>query len=225
MEEVGIMDAYTKFPEKSTARSRRAVARFARALGAALICALLAACSASQPPQPAPESDDPHLLSGSRADKAIRLRFNADRDLNVYDSRAHSLQICVYQLDKPDAFKDLAKTQEGVTALLTAAPFDKSVRNVVRLFVQPLEDAVFELDREEKAAFVGIVCGYFDSTPENSAKLWEIKPKETTSGHLFWKSTTYSAGTLDITLRLSARAMAESKGQQQTPQQEPERAQ
>lgn len=136
----------------------------------------------------------------------------------MYESKAHSLQLCVYQLDKPDAFLDLAKTQEGVTTLLKADAFDKSVKNVVRLFVQPLEDAVYELDRAENATFVGIVCGYFDAAPENAAQVWEIKPQAVTSGRLFWKSTTYSAGALDLSLRLAARAMTEDGGSRREPQ-------
>jgi type VI secretion system VasD/TssJ family lipoprotein len=183
-----------------------------------LLCALFAGCGASEQPKPSLESGDPALVLWPRAAQAIRLRFAADRDLNMYDSKAHSVQICVYQLDNADAFLNNAKTQDGITVLLRAESFDKSVKSVVRLFAQPLEENVVELDRVEGATFVGVVCGYFDSTPEHSAGVWEIKPLATTSGHLFWKSTTYSAGTLDLALRLSARAMAEETGQGQKPQ-------
>jgi type VI secretion system VasD/TssJ family lipoprotein len=218
------MPSYRKSCDLSTARPTRVCARLARLLSAMPLCALFAlaalfaGCGASEQPKPSLASDDPALVLWPRATKAIRLQFTADRDLNVYDSKAHSVQICVYQLDKPDAFQNLAKTQDGITTLLKAESFDKSVKNAVRLFVQPLEETVFELDRVEDATFVGVVCGYFDSTPENSAGVWEIKPRTTTSGHLFWKSTTYSAGTLDLALRLSARAMAEDGGQGQASQ-------
>lgn len=201
-----MIDAYTITGGVSTARACRA----ARALLAALFCVLLAACAASEPPKPSLQAEDPSLVLWPRGEKAIRLRFSADRDLNQYDAKAHSIQICVYQLDKPDAFLNLAATQEGVTTLLKAEPFDDSVKNVVRLFTQPLEDSVFALDRVENATFVGIACGYFDSTPENAVGVWEIKPRVTTTGTLFWKSTLYSAGTLDLALRLTARAMVES---------------
>ncbi|MDR3176375.1 MAG: type VI secretion system lipoprotein TssJ [Desulfovibrio sp.] len=193
-------------------RLNPAMPRLALALSAILICTLLAGCGASGQPKPALESDRPDLVLWPRAEKAVRLRFKADRDLNMYDSKGHSIQICVYQLDKPEAFLNLAKTQEGITTLLEAGQFDKSVKNAVRLFMQPLEETVFELDRAENATFVGVVCGYFDSTPENSAKTWEIKPLMTTTGHLFWKSTTYSAGTLDLALRLTSHALAEDGG-------------
>jgi type VI secretion system VasD/TssJ family lipoprotein len=217
MERAVIMDAYRKFPGMSTDRQSPLIPRLALSLLSVLFCVFLAACGAAEPPKPALETDDPALVLWPRADKAIRLRFSADRDLNLYGAKSHSIQVCVYQLDKPDAFLDLAKTREGVTTLLKAESFNQSVKNAVRLFVQPLETTVRELDRAENATFVGIVCGYFDAAPEDSAKVWEIRPQETTTGHLFWKSTTYSAGTLDIALRLTARAMVEEGGQGREP--------
>ena len=215
------MHVYTPFRLLSTASPGSAAGRAARCLFAAFFCAALAACGASAPPPPPPQSlvaEEPGLVLWPRAEKAVRLRLSADRNLNIYGSKAHSLQICVYQLDKPDAFLDLAKTQEGVTTLLKAESFDPSVKNVVRLFVQPLEDAVYELDRAESATFVGIVCGYFDAAPENVTGVWEIKPQTATSGHLFWKTTSYSAGTLDLSLRLSAHTMTESGDKAREPQ-------
>lgn len=183
-----------------------------RALALTLILALalgLVACSSAEKPKPSLESEDPALVIWPMEEKAIRLHFRSDRDLNLYDSKPHSIQVCVYQLDNQSAFRELAKTAEGVATLLKSEAFDKSVKSVTRLFVQPLEEAVFELDRVENATHVGLVCGYFDSSPKNSINIWEIKPKESSSGHLFWSSTIYSAGTLDLSLRLSSKAMAE----------------
>ncbi|MDL2216845.1 type VI secretion system lipoprotein TssJ [Desulfovibrio sp. OttesenSCG-928-M14] len=176
------------------------------ALFALAVALPLAACSSTQP-KASLESEDPDLVLWPDEEKAVRLQFKSDRDLNLYDSKPHSIQVCVYQLDDKKAFLEQSKTPEGIATLLKAEAFDKSVKSVTRLFIQPLEDAVFELDRAEDATFVGIVSGYFDSTPANSAKLWQIKLKETRSGHLFWASTIYSAGTLELALRLTAKAM------------------
>lgn len=207
------MHAYTKTNSLSTVSCKRAFARLWFLSAAVLFCALFAGCGATSQPKASLESGDPALVLWPRAEKAVLLHFMADRALNTYDSKSHSIQVCVYQLDKPDAFQELAKTQEGVTTLLKAEPFDASVKNVVRLFVQPLEDISVALDRQEEATFVGIVCGYFESAPEDAAKVWKIPFEETTTGSLFWKSTTYSAGILDIRLRLTSRAMVESSGQ------------
>jgi type VI secretion system VasD/TssJ family lipoprotein len=173
------------------------------------VLALLVACGASGPAGPTLMSADPGQVLWPRAEKAVRLRFRADRDLNVYEGRAHSLQVCVYQMDKPDAFLALAKTGEGLMTLLQAEAFDQSVKSVDRLFIQPFETAAVELDRAEKATFVGLVCGYFAADPEKSARVWEIKPHTEKTGLLFKSKVIYSAGTLDLALRLTAEAMLE----------------
>ena len=178
-------------------------------LGALCLCG----CGASQPPAPAAQSEDPAQVLWPYAEKAITVQVSADRDLNLFDQKAHSLQFCVYQLASPEAFLDLAATQEGINRLLKADAFDPSVKSVCRMFIQPLEDNVFHLDRADGAHFVGIVCGYFDSTPENCAQVWEIPLQSESSGYLFWETTTYSAGTLALDLRLTGQAMRDKNAQ------------
>jgi type VI secretion system VasD/TssJ family lipoprotein len=208
------MAAYTKLRILSTTPPpARAAARPALVLlVAALALACLQGCGggSAQPPRPSAESEDPGNVLWSFAGKAVRLELDASKDLNAYEDRAHSLLICVYQLDKRDAFDPLAGTQDGLETLLQCAPFDKSVKSSVRIFLQPGENAVHTLDRAEGAQFVGIVCGFYESTPAQSVRLLQIQPKKTESGHLFWKSTIYSAGTLDLSLHLGANAVAEN---------------
>ena len=204
---------YTKTLPLSTADQKPCNIYIAILMLLLLACLLVTGCGAAEPPKPTLEAEDPALVIWPRAKKAIALHVSATRDLNMYDAKAHSIQVCVYQLEKGDAFLELAKTQEGIAKLLQATPFDDSVKNVMRFFVQPYEEVFLELDRAESATFVGIVGGFFDATPENSARLWEIKPKETDSGMLFWKSTIYSAGNIDIFLRLTGHAMQEAQPQ------------
>jgi type VI secretion system VasD/TssJ family lipoprotein len=182
-----------------------------------LVLAGLQGCGggSAQPPRPSAESEDPDNVLWGFADKAVRLELSASKDLNAYEGKAHSLLICVYQLDKRDAFDPLAGTQDGLQTLLQCAPFDKSVKSSVRIFLQPGENAVHSLDRAEGAQFVGIACGFYESTPAQSVRLRQLQPKQTESGHLFWKSTIYSAGTLDLSLHLSANAVAEKDAGQQ----------
>jgi type VI secretion system VasD/TssJ family lipoprotein len=186
-------------------------------LAAMLAFAGLQGCGggSAQPPRPSAESEDPGNVLWGFADKAVRLNLSASKDLNAYEGRAHSLLICVYQLDKRDAFDPLADTEDGLQTLLQCAPFDKSVKSSVRIFLQPGENAVHALDRAEGAQFVGIVCGFYESTPAQSVRLRQIQPKITESGHLFWKSTIYSAGALDLSLHLSANAVAETDAAKQ----------
>jgi type VI secretion system VasD/TssJ family lipoprotein len=179
-------------------------------LPALLCCGLLAGCgSAPLPPKPLPESEDPDNVLWPYGEKALRLRLDAARDLNFFDGKAHTLQLCVYQLDKRDAFDLHRKTQDGINSMLQCAVFDQSVKSATRIFLQPDETAAHTLDRAEGALFVGVVCGFFDSTPAQSARLWRIPLTTTQSGFLFWKSTLYSAGGLSLALHLGAQALEE----------------
>ncbi|MDR1360531.1 MAG: type VI secretion system lipoprotein TssJ [Deltaproteobacteria bacterium] len=183
----------------------------------ALLCGLLlAGCAGSAPPPKAAlESEDPDNVLWSYGEKALRLRISAAGDLNAFEDKAHTLQLCVYQLDKRDAF-DLSKgTSEGIASMLQCTAFDKSVKSATRIFLQPGETAEHSLDRAEGALFVGVVCGYFESTPEQSARLWQIPLKERQTGFLFWGSTLYSAGRLYLDLHLGAHALAEDAGREQ----------
>jgi type VI secretion system VasD/TssJ family lipoprotein len=217
------MATYTKLRGLSTTPSSARAATKLKLkfllLAAAFVLAGLQGCGggSAQPPRPSAESEDPDNVLWGFADKGVRLELSSSKDLNAYEGKAHSLLICVYQLDKRDAFDPLAGTQDGIDTLLQCAPFDKSVKSSVRIFIQPGENAVHTLDRAEGARFVGIVCGFYESTPDQSVRLLQIQPKKTESGHLFWKSTIYSAGTLALSLHLGANAVAEKNvGQQES---------
>jgi predicted component of type VI protein secretion system len=186
------------------------------------LLAVVSGCGGNGNPAPKPqkEAETPDNVLWTYESKALSLRLAADKDLNTFESKAHSLQLCLYQMDKRDAFDTLAGTDDGKDTLLQCAAFDKSVKASTRIFVQPGEVASHVLDRAEGVQFIAIVCGYFESTPEQSIKLWEIAPKITTSGHLFWKSTIYSAGSLALSLHLSAHAMGELDNMEQDAKQE-----
>jgi type VI secretion system VasD/TssJ family lipoprotein len=177
---------------------------------AMLLCAAISACGSGPPPKPTLQAEDPDNVLWGYGEKAVTLRLQAAGDVNSFEGKAHTIQLCAYQLDKQDAFNQKKGTQDGIDALLQCAPFDASVKSATRFFLQPSEMATYTLDRAEGAHFVGIVCGYFDSTPEQSAKLWEIPLGREQSGYLFWKTTLYSAGGLDLRLHLSARALEEN---------------
>jgi type VI secretion system VasD/TssJ family lipoprotein len=179
------------------------------------LCLLAAGCGSSSPPKPALESEDQDNVIWAFGGKSLRLRLNAAKDLNTFEGRAHTLQLCVYQLDQRDAF-DLKKSdQEGIEGMLQCAAFDKSVKSATRIFLQPGETALHILDRAEGARFAGVVCGYFEADPERAAKLWTIPYKEERVG-LLWKTTLYSAGDLVLWLHLAGHAMEEDQTREKT---------
>jgi type VI secretion system VasD/TssJ family lipoprotein len=198
--------AYTKHRLMST----EVLPRAAGLLLAMLLCVAFSACGSGPPPRPTPQSEDPGNVLWGHGEKAVTLRLQAAGDVNAFEGRPHTIQLCVYQLDKQNAFDQMKGTQDGIDVLLQCAAFDTSVKSATRFFLQPSEMATYTLDRAEEAHFVGVACGYFDSTPAQSARLWQIPLNREQSGHLFWKTTLYSAGDLDLRLHLSAHALEEN---------------
>ncbi len=173
------------------------------------LCLLLVACGGtSPPPKPSLESEDPALVLWPRAVGGVRLSITADRNLNLFDSRPHSVQLCIYQLSSNEAFLNLSQDQDGIKTLLKAKAFDDSVKNVVRVFMQPLESTALVFDRAENAKYIGIVAGFFDSSPKHSSGIWEIQPSVHEEG-TFFTTKIYSAGTIDLSLHLSSNALSE----------------
>ncbi len=164
-----------------------------------LCCILQTGCGGTPPPQPAKIAEDPDLVLWPRAKNGVTLRLKATKDLNWYDSKAHSLQVCIYQLEDPGQFLDLARKPNGVESLLKAEVFDKSVKDATRIFIQPGEERVEVFDRVEDGKFIGIVGGYFKSTPAQSVKTWEVDLVKSSEGLIF-TTETYSAGTIAIEL-------------------------
>ncbi len=170
------------------------------------LCGIILACSGcgtETPPQPSLQAEDPALVIWPRAEGAIQLHCSATKDLNIYNSRPHSLQVCIYQLSNGESFLNLARTQEGISKLLEAQPFDDKVKDIIRIFLQPLETTTVILDRAEGATYVGIVSGFFKSTPAQSAGLIQIMPSVENTGVIV-NTPIYSAGILDVSLRFSA---------------------
>jgi type VI secretion system VasD/TssJ family lipoprotein len=204
----------------STAGSSRNAA--ARLLLCCLLClsGICAGCGDKSPQKPTLVADSPDNVLWPFGSKAITLRISADRDLNSFQDKPHSLQLCVYQLDGRESFDRLA-TPDGIDTLLQCGAFDRSVKSSTRIFLQPEEDAVHVLNRAEGASIVAVTCGFFETSPERSTRVWAIPPKVTTSGMLFWKSTTYSAGTLNLDLHLSAHALEEDISRDRHPEDHP----
>jgi type VI secretion system VasD/TssJ family lipoprotein len=133
---------------------------------------LLFACSSAplvkQPPEWSYEKD------------AIALKFTADRQLNLFQQRAHSLLICLYQLRDPSAFNQLMDEKDGLAKLLDCNRFDPSVSHARRLVLQPNQNLTEQVDRAEGARFVGVVAGYYTLRKTGSIRTYTIAVKEHT---------------------------------------------
>jgi len=105
---------------------------------------------------------------------AINLRLKSAPDVNLYDGKAHTLLLCVYQLRDPNAFNQLFDEEDGISKLLECSRFDPSVMSSKRIVVQPGEESAKILDRSEGTKYVGIVAGYFQMEKKNIMRLMQV---------------------------------------------------
>ena len=105
---------------------------------------------------------------------ALTLRIKADRQLNLYGGKPHTLQLCIYQLKDPNSFNQLIGDEDGLYNLLECALFDESVSTTKRFTIQPGKDLVFTLDRSEGARYIGIVAGYNTLDGKRMTRLYDI---------------------------------------------------
>ena len=133
---------------------------------------------------------------------AITLDLKSGEDLNLYEGQAHTLLLCVYQLKDPNAFKQLADENEGLSALLGCSRFDASVTGSKRLVIQPNEETTKTLDRAEGTKYVGIVAGYYKMQKESMIHLENVQLSRFTK----------NPKRMEIRLFLGAQEIQEVKG-------------
>ena len=93
--------------------------------------------------------------------EAIRIHIKADHNLNLYNSKTHTLYMCFYQLSELNAFDQLAQDDSGIRRLLEAKMFDSSVAAVSSKTILSGEHITLSLDRAERAEYLAVVAGYY----------------------------------------------------------------
>jgi predicted component of type VI protein secretion system len=134
-------------------------------LSSSLICS----CATGKKIDPA----DPAITWGFR-DKAIEIFYRADKNLNQYDNKPHTILMCVFQLSDPNVFSELSTSVDGLNKLLQCSRFDASVAGFRRIIVQPGDVKQIVLDRAEGAKWLGIAAGYYNMNPDFVTRLFEI---------------------------------------------------
>ncbi len=133
------------------------------------------------------------------AAKAIQIQYRADENLNRYEDKPHTLMLVVYQVTDMKWFNSNIKDAAGLATLLAAEKPDQSVLSVDRFFIEPGEVNQVELDRYENAKWVSIVAGYYDLTPGQVTRSWELPVLIETKG-TFFKTNQARMGLLGMNL-------------------------
>lgn len=131
----------------------------------------------------------------------IHIRLKADSRLNWYGGSAHSLRVCVYQLNEPNAFNQLTDNKENFSTLLKCSRFDPGVAGFHSFSIQPGKQISETLDRAEGAKYVAIVSGYYYFHKENMYRCFEIPTVIEKSGWIKRK-VLVKPGPLNILLNL-----------------------
>jgi len=132
---------------------------------------------------------------------AIKIHVKADAQLNLSDGKPHTLLVCVYQLNEPNAFNQLAGDEEGLYRLLECGLFDNSVAAAKKLIVQPGQDSTINLDRSQGGRYVAVAAGYYLIERERIVRLHEI-PVVIEKKGLIRRTKTKKLDTLEIDLNL-----------------------
>ena len=168
-------------------------------LAAMTIAAMAAGCSSQQP---APDSPRKQAIAAVKWDyekDAINIEINADDQLNEFENEAHTLLLGVYQMSDPAPFYKFTADSSAMSASLENGTAGDGMINLTRFVVTPGAKAIVDLDRAQKAKYVGLVAGYFQIEAPRAARLFEI-PLTVDSKGLF--TTTYSAAPATLALRL-----------------------
>jgi predicted component of type VI protein secretion system len=164
-----------------------------------VILALFVSCSKKPDVPKLPKSKIEEIKDWPYEDKAIKLKFRSDANVNIHNQQNHTLFVCIYQLIDPNAFKDLTANEEGVKKLLACQRFDTSIASSDRLIVHPSEEETRSYARAEKAKWVAVVAGYYHLWPYHVFELIQVPVKIEKSGIIFKKAKAVP-GPLDVSL-------------------------
>lgn len=156
-------------------------------------------CSSKPPPKP---------TRPGYSENAVVFHLDADPMLNLYEGQPHTLLLCIYQLQDPNAFNQYREDYSGISKLLEGTRFDPSVAASKRIFVQPGEHQGLVLDRAEGARYVGVVAGYYNMQKDQTSRLFKVPLVEEKKGWIRRK-TTIRFDTLEVSLKLGAESLHE----------------
>lgn len=139
-------------------------------------------------------------IAWSFARGAILVEVEADNRLNEYSGEAHTLVLGVYQMEDSAAFYKLIADTALVGKSLESGKGGEGFVHFARYVVTPGQRSILQLDRAQKAKFVGITAGYYQMEAARSARLFEVPLTVESEGMV---SKTYKAAPATLAVRLN----------------------
>jgi len=113
--------------------------------------------------------------------EALTLFIKADPELNRFEGNSHTLFLCLYQLNDPNGFYQLAQEKNSLPKLMECNRFDATVANAKRFVVQPGQELKDVRDMAEGVRYIGIATGYYGFGNE---KVTELLPLTLPAGRI-----------------------------------------
>ncbi len=183
----------------------------------ALFTLLICACGTATtslvwcPPKPFEEYPQPKW---EYEEDAVRIHVRADPRLNFFNGGEHTLNLCFYQLSKPDAFYQMVDSNKVDRLLGKGYQFtDGSRTNFQSKTIKPGQDLVFSFPRYKGTKYMGIVAGYYASLDkERVVYLTKIQDVVAEKNAVMFKSVKLSKpDALNIELILGAEQITKAK--------------
>lgn len=142
---------------------------------------------------------------------AVQIHVKADDKLNLYNNKAHTLYVCLYQLRELTDFDQLTQDETGIRQLLECRMFDDSVVAANSKVIHAGENITLTMDRAERARHLALVAGYSsDLTNDRVVKRHQFQVYKTKEG-FFKKVYTCEPCVLDVEISLGPYQIEYSK--------------
>lgn len=178
---------------------------------------ILSGCHGYPPPDPNKQPDKPWAVNqNAKSPDQVKwtylpgglvLNLTTTPDLNTYEGYTHNVLLCIYQLNAPAAFQELASNAGGILKLLKCTRFDPTVVHVERHFVSPGQKSTLILDRAEGAQYMALVAGFNDLQPGLVTTLYSFPVTTGRDGWTPWAADVYNPGGLTMNILLGANSI------------------
>lgn len=104
-------------------------------------------------------------------ENAITVNISADKRLNLYDGRSHTVIVKILQLSDAAVINEMTQTSQGLATLLSSAELSANVIASKELVIAPSEIISLTWPREQNTKFIAVLAGFSSLDPGRSHKL------------------------------------------------------
>ena len=123
------------------------------------------------------DANDPknELVTWSRGEDAIQIKFSAGAELNSFSQRAHTLSVKVIQLSNVSGLNSLIQTPNGIAQVLSQ-PVEMIPDGLSSALytLAPTNVVTYSLAREENAKYIAVVTGFAELIKTQTVRIIPI---------------------------------------------------